>query len=104
MGAGGALFTSPNMNAVMSSVEKRSHGVAAATHVTMRLTGQTVSMGVVMMIFATTVGRVQITAEQYPLLLSGIKTAFFVFGGLCFSGILASLARGRMRQKSLAEL
>jgi len=104
MGAGGALFTSPNMNAVMSSVERRSHGVAAATHVTMRLTGQTVSMGIVMMIFATTVGRVHITAEQYPLLLSGIKIAFLVFGGLCFSGILASLARGRMRQKSLAEL
>lgn len=103
-GVGAALFTSPNMNAVMSAVDRRAYGVAAGTHVTMRLTGHTVSMGIVMMLFAVYLGRVQITPEHYPLLLGGVKTAFLVFTFLCLGGIGASLARGKVRQRSLAEL
>jgi len=44
-GRGFALFSSPNTNAVMASVEKRSYGVASAILATMRLVGQMLSMG-----------------------------------------------------------
>lgn len=97
MGFGFALFSSPNTNAVMSSVEKRFYGIASATLATMRLVGQMLSMGVAMLLFTLYVGRVQITPEYYPLFLTSIKTAFIIFAVLCFFGIFASLARGRLR-------
>lgn len=97
LGFGFALFSSPNTNAVMGSVEKKYYGVASATLGTMRLTGQVLSMGIAMMIFAIYIGRVQITPEYYPLFLKSMKLAFAIFAVLCFGGIFASLARGRTR-------
>lgn len=97
LGFGFALFSSPNTNAVMSSVEKRYYGVASATLGTMRLTGQMLSMGIAMMIFAIYIGRVQITPEYYPLFLKSMKSAFIISAVLCFGGIFASLARGKVR-------
>jgi len=96
LGFGFAFFSSPNTNAVMSSVGKKFYGVASATLGTMRLTGQMLSMGVVMLIFAVYIGRVQITAEYYPLLLQSEQVALLIFAILCFGGIFASLARGRL--------
>jgi hypothetical protein len=40
---------------------------------------------------------VQITPEYYDLFLKSTRTAFIIFAGLCFAGIFASLARGRVR-------
>ena len=96
-----ALFSSPNINAIMSSVEKRFYGVASATLGTMRLIGQMLSMGIAMLVFALYIGRVQITPEYYILFLSSAKTAFIIFGALCFIGVFASLARGKMRSNRL---
>ena len=97
LGFGLALFSSPNTNAVMSSVERRFYGVASATLGTMRLTGQMLSMGIAMLIFAIYIGKVQITPQYYSLFLTSIKAAFIIFAVLCFAGIFASLARGKVR-------
>ncbi len=97
LGFGFALFSSPNTNAVMSSVEKRFYGVASATLATMRQIGMMFSMGMVMLIFAIYLGRVQITPEYYAPFLSSLNTAFIIFTVLCFGGIFASLARGKVR-------
>jgi EmrB/QacA subfamily drug resistance transporter len=96
LGLGFALFSSPNTNAVMSSVEKRFYGVAGGTLGTMRLTGQMLSMGIAMLIFAVHIGHTQITPEYYPLLLKSTRSAFILFGILCSGGALASFARGRV--------
>jgi len=97
LGFGFALFSSPNTNAVMSSVEKRFYGVASATLGTMRLTGQMLSMGIATLIVAVYMGNVQITPEYYPLFMKSANAAFMVFAGFCFVGIFASLARGKVR-------
>jgi len=97
LGFGFALFSSPNTNAVMSSVENKYYGVASSTLGTMRLTGQMLSMAIVMLIFAILMGEVSITPKYYPLLLKSIKVAFTLFGVLCFLGVFASLARGKIR-------
>jgi len=97
LGFGFALFSSPNTNAVMSSVEKKSYGVASATLGTMRLVGQMTSMGIAMMIFAVFLGRVQIAAAGQAGFLQAIRTGFFIFAGLCFAGVLPSLARGNRK-------
>ena len=97
LGFGFALFSSPNTNAIMSSVDKRFYGVASATLGTMRLIGQMFSMGIAMLIFSVLMGKVQITPEHYPSLLASAKLAFTIFAILCFGGIFASLARGKVR-------
>ncbi len=97
IGFGFALFSSPNTNAVMSSVEKKFYGVASATLGTMRLTGQMLSTGIATLILTIYVGNVQIAPENYSLFLGSERTAFIVFGALCFAGIFASLARGKVR-------
>ncbi|GAH61757.1 unnamed protein product, partial [marine sediment metagenome] len=97
LGFGFALFSSPNTNAVMSSVDKRFYGVASATLATMRQIGMMLSMGIAMLLFALFIGRVEITPEYYPAFVSSLKIAFVIFAILCFGGIFASLARGKIR-------
>jgi EmrB/QacA subfamily drug resistance transporter len=91
LGFGLSVFSSPNTNAIMSSVEKRLYGVASSTLGTMRLTGQMLSLGITMIIFAVFIGRVEIVPEVYSALTGSINIAFIVFSGLCLVGILASL-------------
>lgn len=97
LGFGFAFFSSPNTNAIMSSVEKRFYGIASGAVGTMRLLGMMVSMGIATLIFALFIGRVQITVENYPEFLKSVKITFFVFFILCFGGIFASLIRGKLR-------
>ena len=97
VGLGIAFFSSPNTNAVMSSAPKRTYGVASATLATMRQIGMVLSMGIAMLMFALYIGRVQITPEHYPFFLESIRTSFIIFAVLCFGGIFASLARGKVR-------
>ena len=97
IGFGLALFVSPNTNAIMSSAPKTAYGVASATLATSRQIGLVFSMGIAMLMFALYMGRVQITPEYYPLFQQSMKTCFIIFAALCFGGIFASLARGRVR-------
>ena len=97
MGFGFALFSSPNMNAIMSSVQKRHLGLASGSAATMRLLGQMFSMGIVTMIIALLLGHTAITEAVYPKLLLSIRVAFGIFSFLCCVGIFASLSRGNIR-------
>jgi EmrB/QacA subfamily drug resistance transporter len=97
LGAGFALFLSPNTNAIMSSVEPRYYGVASASMSTMIAGGQTVSMGVTMLVMANIIGRVVITPDYYPAFLTSARVAFAVFSILCCAGVAVSIARGKMR-------
>ena len=97
LGFGFALFSSPNTNAVMSSVEKKFYGVASATLGTMRMTGQMLSMGTAMFIFSLFLGGARITPDVFPQFLTAIRTAFWFFAALCLVGVFASLKRGRLR-------
>ena len=97
LGTGFGLFTSPNTNAIMSSVEKRVYGVASGTLATMRLLGQMLSMGIAMMLFAIFIGPVQIIPENYPQFMESLHTGFILFTLLCGTGIFFSLVRGKSR-------
>jgi EmrB/QacA subfamily drug resistance transporter len=97
LGFGFALFSSPNTNAVMSSVENRLYGVASGTIGTMRMLGMVLSMGITILIFSIYIGKVQITPEYYPLFLRCVRMAFTFLTVLCLWGILASLVRGNVR-------
>ncbi len=97
LGSGMALFSSPNMNAIMSSVKKEHYGVASGMTGTMRLTGQMLSMGIAMMIFSVTMGPVEITAVSHSELLQSIHIAFAFAAVLCTAGVICSYVRGNIR-------
>ena len=94
LGLGFGLFSSPNTNAVMGSVETRFYGVASATLGTMRLSGQMMSAGITMLIFSLFLGRNPIAPEFFPAFLVSVRVAFIFYAVLCTAGVFASLARG----------
>ncbi|MDI9642828.1 MAG: MFS transporter [Archaeoglobales archaeon] len=96
IGFGFGLFSSPNTNAVMSSVERKFYGLASATLATMRVIGQAFSMGLVTLIFALLIGKSRIP-EVLPDFIIALKTAFVLSAVLCIFGVFASLARGKVR-------
>ena len=99
LGVGFALFSSPNVNATMSSVENKFYGIASATLGTMRLVGQMLSMGITMLIFAVIIGNQTISKANNPLLLQSTQIIFIILAVICTVGISASLARGRVHEK-----
>lgn len=95
-GLGFALFASPNTNAIMSAVPRRFYGVASGTVGTMRLTGQMFSQGIAMLVSAIYIRNSQIIPPNYSLFLMAMHTAFMILVALCSTGIVFSLARGRV--------
>jgi nitrate/nitrite transporter NarK len=90
-GLGIALFASPNVNSVMSSVDKETLGVASGMLGTMRLTGQTMSFGIANLVFALHLGSAKVTAENAPSFMSASRDGFIIFAALCLAGVFASL-------------
>ena len=95
LGVGFGIFSSPNTNSIMSSLEKRFLGIASATVSTMRLTGQMMSMGIATMIVHVFIGEADIIPANYPMFMKSVKITFLLFSVLCFLGVFASMARGK---------
>jgi len=100
LGFGFALFSSPNMNAIMGSVDRRYYGIASGLTATMRQLGMMFSMGIALVLFAVFIGRVKISPEVQGPFMDAVRAAFGVFAALCLVGIFASLARGRLHTNS----
>ncbi len=97
LGLGYGLFSSPNTNAIMSAVDIRYLGIASGMVSTSRAVGQMLSLAIVMLVFSTVIGTVQITPAVYPQLQQSVTTTFSIFVLLGIIGIGASYARGRVR-------
>ncbi len=87
LGVGFGLFSSPNTSAVMGSVARPQYGVASATLATVRMSGQALSMGIAMLVFALA------GSGAGSARLVALRAAFAVFAALSVVGTLASLAR-----------
>jgi len=103
LGTGFALFSSPNMSAIMGAVEKRYYGLASGTVATMRLLGQMFSMAVATVVLSLLVGRQAIAPENYGLFLRSIHTVFTISALLCLSGVYFSWCRGTLLQPETPE-
>ncbi len=99
LGLGFSIFSSPNMNAIMNSVEKNDYGFASGVVGSMRLLGQTLSMGLAQLVFAIFLGPVHFTPEIYPVFMLSLKVAFMLFGVICAIGIFPSVTRGAILEK-----
>jgi EmrB/QacA subfamily drug resistance transporter len=98
-GFGMGLFVSPNTNAVLGSVPKKTLGVASGVQAAMRNVGMVFSMGIVMILFSIYIGQVQIAPEYYPAFLSAMRVGFVIFAVLCFLGIFIQIT-GRETHKT----
>jgi len=98
LGFGFAFFSSPNTNAVMTSVEKRHYGIASATVGTMRLIGQVMSIAIATLFISVFVGDVVIQQEHVEMFHEAFRTSFIAFAALCYVGVFASLARGKVHE------
>lgn len=95
-GIGFALFSSPNMNTIMSSVDKKNLGIASGTAASMRVLGQIVSMTVVTLLFSLIFGEKlmqEVTNEQF---LKAMKGGFIIFAALGLTGIYFSWTRKKL--------
>ncbi len=99
LGLGFALFSSPNMNAIMGSVDRRNYGIASGTVATMRLIGQMLSMALATLAFSVFIGNVQITPAVYPRFLKAVALCFMAFSVMCAGGIYFSMTRGSLHDR-----
>ena len=96
LGFGFALFSSPNINAIMSSVDIQYLGIAFSMVATMRSPGQELSTAIAIFCFSVFIGSVAITPPVYSALLTSTTVAFLIFTCLCIIGVWASFARGTL--------
>ena len=90
-GIGYGIFSSPNTNSIMGSVPRKFAPLASATVSTVRVIGQTMSLGMLTVIFAIVMGSVPIIPKFYPLLIQSSQIAFIISAVLCVVAIIASL-------------
>jgi len=91
-GVGGGLFSSPNANMAMSSVDSRFFGVASGVIATMRSAGMILSMGITLILFTFYIGKAEVTPEHYPEFLTSMRMGYTIFSLLCFTGIFVQLS------------
>jgi len=97
LGFGFALFSSPNMSAIMGAVAKKDYGIASGAVATMRLLGQMTSMAIATVALSLLIGHRAITPESYARFLTSARFVFTVSAGLCTVGIFFSMFRGRLQ-------
>ena len=93
LGVGFGIFSSPNTNVIMSSVDKKYYGQASATTGTMRLTGQAFSMGIAGMAIALKLGSQKIHPAVFKAFMDSLQITFIIFAVLCAIGVYASSRR-----------
>jgi len=99
VGTGFALFSSPNMNTIMSSVQKNQLGLASGSASTMRVVGQIVSMTIATLFFAFLFNKQAVETVANPLFLKALRLGFITFATISLAGIYFSFNRGKMERE-----
>jgi EmrB/QacA subfamily drug resistance transporter len=97
VGLGFALFSSPNMNTIMSSVDRRQYGQASGLASSMRVFGQIISMSIVTLLFSLLFGDRSIEEVPDPLFLRAMRWSFIIFTLTGLPGIILSFSRGNLK-------
>ncbi|WP_295610608.1 MFS transporter [uncultured Methanobrevibacter sp.] len=90
-GIGMGLFTTPNTNAIMSSVPPNETPNASAAQSAMRTMGQTISMGLLTLVFAWIMGDLVLSSQYANLIVQCSQLICFICTILCIIAIFASL-------------
>jgi len=98
-GAGFALFSAPNKNAIMSSVEMKNHGNASGLANTFEQTGNLLSIGIAVSILTFVAGGTTNHSASIGALLNSIDIVFFVLAIICLINIAIIYIRCRFGGK-----
>ena len=90
-GIGMGLFTSPNTNAIMSSVPPNETPNASAAQSAMRTIGQTMSLGLLTLVFAWIMGSLKISSEYADLIVQSSQIVCIICTVICIIAVFASL-------------
>ena len=90
-GLGMGLFSSPNMNAIMSSVPPKDAPTASASQATMRTIGQTMSLGLLTLIFAWVMGNLELAPQYAGMIVHASQTICLICTIACVLSVFASL-------------
>jgi EmrB/QacA subfamily drug resistance transporter len=93
LGVGFALFSSPNMTAIMSSVEPRYYGTASSMVGTMRTQGMLVSMAIVTVIISRYLGDQSVTPGTMGQFMKSMQVSLLIYTAMGLVGIGFSLGR-----------
>ena len=90
-GIGMGLFTTPNTNAIMSSVPPEETPNASAAQSAMRTIGQTMSLGLLTLIFAWVMGSLKLSSEYAGMIVISSQIISIICTIICVIAIFASL-------------
>lgn len=100
IGIGVGLFSSPNTNAIMSSVHYKYASAASATVSTMRVIGQTFSIGIFTVLITLFMGFLPFVEKYYPLLMKSSRVMCIICAVFCILSIAFSLFGSNEAQKN----
>ena len=92
-GIGFSFFSTPNTNAVMSSVKKEDHGLASSVLSTMRSIGNTGCMALVTAAVGIYLGNTPLADADPRLFVKTMQNVFLIFAILCILGIFMAKKR-----------
>ena len=90
-GIGMGLFTTPNTNAIMSSVPPNETPNASAAQSAMRTIGQTMSLGLLTLVFAWFMGSLKLSSQHADLIVQSSQLISLICTVICITAIFASL-------------
>ena len=98
-GIGMGLFSSPNMNAIMSSVPPKDAPTASASQATMRTIGQTMSLGLLTLVFAWIMGSLELAPQYAGMIIQASQIICGICTIACLLAIFASLVGVKSKDK-----
>ncbi len=94
-GLGVSIFSSPNMNAIMSCVDRSHFGIASSILATMRTLGQTSSMCIITIIIHARLKNLPLQSASTQQLEGAMHLSFLLLAAICFTGMIMSMQRRR---------
>ena len=98
-GVGMGLFTTPNTNAIMSSVPPNETPNASAAQSAMRTIGQTMSLGLLTLVFAWIMGSLKLSSQYAGMVVQASQIVCIICTVLCIVGIFSSLVGIRSKDE-----
>ncbi len=93
LGLGFSFFASPNITAIMGSVEPANYGLASGIVSTMRYIGMMTSLTIITVILSLFIGNQPVNAQTAAGFISSMKLTLFIFSVMNFCGIFLSLEK-----------
>lgn len=92
------LFSSPNMNTIMSSVKQPQYGQASGIAASMRVFGQIFSMSIITFLFSMNFGESSVDAVPDGVFMQVMQWGFLIFAMIGVPGIYFSFNRGDVKK------